>query len=177
MGVVSAIGRQRTATAWYALKTRSRHEKVVARALTERGVACFLPTWRKRSRWSDRVKTVELPLFSTYVFVRLDGLDPAARRSVLSARGAVALVGSGGVPAPVADAEIGALQSLVAAGAPLEPHRFLRRGQRARVCSGPFRGVEGTLVKRDARSKLVISVELFRRAVALTIDAGDVEPA
>jgi|SRR5579871_5531145 len=160
--------------AWYALKTRSRHEKAVARVLAERGVRVFLPLFRKRRRWSDRYKIVETPVFSTYVFVHI---DPKDRLVVLRVKGSVQLLGNAGEPTPVADSEINSLLALEAGGAPIEPHRFVKVGQRARIAVGPFRGVEGTLVKRDATTKLVVSVTLFQRSVALTVDAADVEPA
>lgn len=163
-----------TAVAWYALKTRSRHEKLVAQALRERGVTCVCPLMRQRNRWSDRLQVVEVPLFSTYVFVQI---DPLERVDVLCTRGAVAILGAGGVPTPVADHEIDALIMLALAGAPLEPHRFLRQGQRVRVRGGPFRGIEGTLVRADGKSKIVIAVDLIKRAAALEIDAADVEGA
>lgn len=160
--------------AWFALKTRSRHEKLVARALEEGGIECFLPLIRARHRWRDRYQDVALPLFSTYLFVRI---DPLERLRVLRARGAIALVGAAGRPVPVAESEIGALRTLVEAGAPLEPHRFLACGQRVRVRAGPFRGVEGVLVRRQGKTKIVIAIDVLKQAAALAIDAADVEPA
>jgi transcription antitermination factor NusG len=161
--------------AWFALKTRSRHEKLVARELAGGGVECFLPLVRRRHRWSDRVKTVELPLFTTYLFTRIDPVYDRLR--VLKARGAVAFVGVYGEPLPVDEGEIDALRRLVTGGAPIEPHRFLRRGQRVRIRGGPFRGIEGTLIRCDGRTQVVISVDVLKQAAALEIDAADVEPA
>lgn len=169
-----AEARPASRIAWYALKTRSRHEQLVARSLRERGVDCFLPLLRERHRWSDRSRVVDVPLFSTYVFVRI---DPRDRFEALRTRGAVSLLGTNGEPTPVPDAEIDAIARLVAAGAPLERHRLLVEGQRVRIRSGPFRGIEGTLIHRQGRSKLLLSVDLLRQGAALTIDGLDVEPA
>lgn len=173
-GVDLAVeARETSKVAWYAVKARPRHERVVARGLEERGVRCFLPLWRRLRRWSDRLKVVETPLFPTYLFVEI---APRQRLDVVRVRGAIDLVG-GREPVAVDPEEIDALLRLAAGGAVLEPHVFLREGQRARVSSGPFRGVEGFLVERRPRSKLVVSVTLFSQSVALTLDAGDVEPA
>ncbi len=162
------------ALAWYAVKTRSRHEKVVRDALTERGIECFLPLARERHRWSDRIQIVEAPLFTTYVFVRLPSVAP---RPSVNVKGVVSLVAFAGEPAAVAEAEVEALQRLVAGGATLEPHRFLRSGQRVRIRSGPFRGIEGALVRRKGKESLVINVQIFAQAAALTLEGIDVEPA
>ena len=165
---------QATALAWYAVKTRSRHEKVVRDALVERGIECFLPLSREKHRWSDRVQIVEVPLFSTYLFVRL----PAARpRPSVNAKGVVSLVSLGGEPAPVPASDVEALQRLAAGGVALERHVFLRSGQRVRIRSGPFRGIEGTLLRRKGKEKLVINVDIFAQAAALTLDGIDVEAA
>jgi transcription antitermination factor NusG len=163
-----------TGHAWYALKTRSRHERVVRDALELRGIECFLPVSRDRHRWSDRIRLVETPLFSTYLFVRLPVAPP---RPSVGVKGVVELVSMGGVPAPVGDEEVDALRRLSFAGVALERHRFLRSGQRVRIRSGPFRGIEGTLVRRKGREKLVINVDLFAQAAALTLDGLDVEAA
>jgi transcription antitermination factor NusG len=160
--------------AWYALRTRARHEKVVARALRDRGVECFLPVSCERHRWADRTVTVEVPLFSTYLFVHLDWPREVGS---LRTRGVLSLVMAGETPAPVAAPEIEALLRLAAAGVPLERHRFLRSGQRVRVRSGPFRGIEGTLLRRKGREKLVVNVDIFQQAAALTLDGLDVEAA
>jgi transcription antitermination factor NusG len=159
-------------THWFALKTRSRHEKVVAEALRGREIECFLPVARARRRWSDRITEIEEPLFSTYLFVRI---DPAERLRVLQTRGAVALLGDGARPTPVDDAEVEALRALVLAGASLEPHPYLEAGRFVRVKGGPFRGVEGRLVRRRGRLRLVITVDVLRQAAALEVDAADVE--
>jgi transcriptional antiterminator NusG len=166
-GGVSTVRQLEHALAWFALKTRSRHEKVVAEGLRRRGVECFLPLARARRRWSDRVREIETPLFSTYLFVRI---DPAERLRALETRGAVALLGN---PTPVPDAEI---ESLRALGAVLEPHPYVETGRLVRVKAGPFRGVEGRLVRRRGRTRLVIAVELLKQAAAMEVDAADVEP-
>src|SRR2546423_625585 len=106
--------------AWYALRTRSRHEKVVRDALTLKGVECFLPLSRERHQWSDRIEVVETPLFSSYLFVHLPSAPP---RPSVNTKGVVELVRFGGEPAPVADDQVDSLQRLILGGAPLERHR------------------------------------------------------
>ncbi|GIW73125.1 MAG: antitermination factor NusG [Planctomycetota bacterium] len=160
--------------AWYALKTRARHEKVVARALASKGVEHFLPLQRVRRRWSDRFQLIEVPLFSTYLFVRL---HPEQRLQALAVRGAVCLLGSGGTPTPVPDGEIEAVRRLMASGLALDVHTRLRPGQRVRIRSGPLRGIEGTLLRRRGRTQLVVAVDLIGQGAALTIDGLDVEAA
>ncbi len=160
------------ALAWFALKTRSRHERVVRDGLALRGIDCFLPFSLERHRWSDRIQVVETPLFATYVFVRLPVSPP---RPSVNTKGVVELVTFGGEPAPVPDHEVEALRRLIFGGVALERHRFLRSGQRVRIRSGPFRGIEGTLLRRKGKEKLVLNVDLFAQAAAITLDGFDVE--
>jgi transcription antitermination factor NusG len=167
--LTQAATTERTRVAWYAVKTRARHERTTAQTLAQRGVRCFLPVWHQRRRWTDRWKTIEQPLFPTYLFVEIHSLE---RPLVLRSRGVVDVVTT-----PVVRSELEPLLALASAGAVLSPHRYLRVGQRARVHSGPFRGIEGFLVERRDAARLVLSVTLFKQSVALTIEAGDVEPA
>jgi transcription antitermination factor NusG len=164
-----------TELAWYALKTRSRHEKLVHEALATKGIECFVPLSREKHRWSDRIQVVEVPLFATYVFVRLPIAPP---RPSVNTKGVVSLVAFGdGEPARVDEKEISALQRLVAGGVALERHTFLKSGQRVRIRSGPFRGIEGTLVRRQGKERLVINIDICAQAAALTLDGIDVEAA
>jgi transcription antitermination factor NusG len=159
---------------WYALYTCPRHEKSVAQQIEERSISCFLPLYRSVRRWRDRRKELELALFPGYVFVHLALGD---RLRVLQLPSAVRLVSFNGQPAIVPSAEIDSLrQSLSAAGC-AEPHPYLRVGRRVRVCGGPMQGLEGIIVRRKDRCRLVFSLDLIMRSMAVEVDESDVEPA
>jgi transcription antitermination factor NusG len=152
---------------WYALRVRSRWEKCVSAALRQKGYDEFLPLYRRHSRWSDRVKEVALPLFPGYVFCRF---DTARRLPVLITPGIVSVLGAGGMPVPVDPTELDAIQALMKSGLPAAPWPFLKVGQRVRIDYGAMEGVEGVLwaIKNDFR--VVLSVSLLQRSVAVEID-------
>jgi transcription antitermination factor NusG len=157
---------------WYAVYTWARHEKCVAAQMGQRRIRGFLPLYRSVHRWKDRRKEVELALFPSYVFVRLALRD---RVRVLEIPGVVSIVSSRGKPIPLADREIESLQRGVDSCVSMEPHPFLQVGRRVRVRCGPFVGMEGILVRRKEGFRLVASIELLMRAVAIEIDEADVE--
>lgn len=158
---------------WYAVYTSANHEKRVARQLSQRLVDQFLPTYGSIRKWKDRRVTLNLPLFPSYVFVRLALRD---RLSVLQVPGVAKLVGFGGIPAPLPDADIETLRTGLASGIHAEPHALLTAGRRVRVKHGPMMGLQGIFLRRKSRTRLVVSVELIQRAMAIEIDAADVEP-
>lgn len=158
--------------AWYVLRTRARHEKSVRDQLGAKGIHHFLPLWYKRSVWKDRVKTVELPLFSGYLFVSLALQD---RLPVLQTLGVAGFLTLQGRPIPVSDGEVEALQGMMARRLCYEPHPFLREGTRVRVKNGFLAGAEGVLVGRRQRYRLVVNVDLIHQAVAVDIESSDVE--
>jgi transcription antitermination factor NusG len=141
--------------------------------LEQKGVEKFLPTYPSRRRWSDRVKTLDLPLFPGYVFCRipLDG-----RNLVLTTGGVVDIVSVGRVPAPISEAEIEAVRTVVNASAQAEPWPFLKIGQKVRIDGGSLTGLEGILIRVKNSWRLVISVTLLERSVAVEIDAAFVSP-
>lgn len=157
-----------TSRAWYALKVRPRHEKIVAWTLQSKGYEEFLPLYKSLRRWSDRIKQVELPLFPGYVFVRFDSQNPAP---ILTTPGIVAIVGAGKVPVPVDPAEMAALQTIVRSGVPIEPWQFLQVGQRVRIDDGPLAGLEGVLLEIKNSRRLIVSLSLLERAVAAEVDS------
>src|SRR5437867_6113925 len=159
---------------WFALRIRSRCEKNVAAALSEKGYEVFLPLYRYRRRWSDRLKEIEEPLFPGYLFCRF---DLQKRLSILITPHVILIVGTGKMPVPVDDREITALQSIVKSVLQAQPWPFLRLGQTVRVLQGPLRGVEGTLVAFKAGHRLVVSVTLLQRSVAVEIDNDCVAPS
>ncbi len=159
---------------WYAIRVKPRFERVVAQSLLGKGYASFLPLYKERRRWSDRVKVVELPLFAGYVFC---SLDAQLRLPVLQTPGVLHFVSFDGEPAPVDPEEIASLQQAIASGAPLAPWPYLREGQRIVVSRGPMRGLSGILLRIRDEFRLVISVTLLQRSVAVEIDREAVSPA
>jgi len=158
---------------WYAAHVCSRHEKQVARQLQERRVSCFLPVYRSVRRWKDRRKELDLVLFPGYVFVHLDLKD---RLRVLQVPSVVRFVSFNGYPAPLPDDEIEALINGLAKGVRAEPHPYLKVGHRVRVKYGPLAGTQGVLVRRKDKFRIVLSIDLIMRSVAVEVDEADVEP-
>ena len=162
-----------TAYPWYALQVRPRFEKVIASTLLNKGYEGFLPLYRHRSRWSDRMKEVELPLFPGYLFCRLDLNN---RLPVLVTPGVMHIVGIGRVPHPVEEDEIVSLQSIVVSGLQAEPRSYLNIGERVRIEIGPLAGTEGILLALKGSARLVVSVSLLQRSVSVEIDESWVVP-
>ena len=164
---------QLESTHWYAAHIRSRHEKKVAKQLSERHIDHFLPLYTTARRWSDRVAQVELPLFPGYLFVHI---PPVKRLKVLEVPGVVSLVSSRGEPVPLPDPEIERLRLGLLAKVNAEPHPYLKVGTRARIINGAMRGLEGILVKQKDAVRVVISVELIMRSIIVDISMADIEP-
>ena len=158
---------------WYAVRTRSRHEKQVRDRLATQGVEHLMPTVLRLSQWKDRKKEIEAPLFSGYCFARFSWQD---RTTVLKVAGAVEIVGGGHSPEPIPDAEINALKSLMASKLPYDAHPYLREGMMVEVRRGPLEGVRGILLRKAKRHRLVISIHLIQQAAAVEIDAAEVAP-
>ena len=158
---------------WYAVTVCPRHEKKVAGHLEVRGFRCFVPTYRSVRRWKDRRKELDMVLFPGYAFVKVVAGD---RRAILTAPGVVRFVTCGGQPAPVAEHEIKAISASLTSGAVLQPHPYLKKGRRVRLVGGALAGVEGILVRRKDRFRLILSVDLIMRSVALEVDECEVEP-
>ena len=155
-------------TRWYAIRTTARWEVLASDELSRRGIETYLPLCRVKHRWSDRVKIVEQPLFSGYLFGRFPLAD---RIRVLEAPGVRQIVGIGGAPAPIAAAEIDNLRTLVAANPLLVPWPYLHAGQKVRIHRGPLAGVEGFVVRAEKSAlRVVVSVDLLQRSVAAEID-------
>jgi transcription antitermination factor NusG len=158
---------------WYAIHTRSRHEKLVRDRLAALGTEHLLPTVMRLSHWKDRKKEIEVPLFSGYCFARFRWPD---RLAVQTVSGVVGIVGGGQRPEPIPDEEIDALKALMASELRYDSHPYLHEGMMVEVVRGPLKGVRGLLVRKDKRHRLVLSVHLIRQAAAVEIDAADVEP-
>lgn len=160
---------------WYAIQTRSRHEKVVERQLRGQGIEVFYPVISQIHRWSDRRKVVECPLFAGYAFVRITP-SPEERVRVLKTHGVVQFVGRQGQGMPIPAEQIEAVQAVVASNMTFSKHAFLKVGQRVRVRGGSLDGVEGILVAQNGSRNLVISVEPIERSLSIRIEGYEVEP-
>jgi transcription antitermination factor NusG len=158
---------------WYAAYTCANHEKRVAEQLGERTVEHFLPLYTSVRRWKDRRMQLQLPLFPGYVFVHLALRD---RLRVLEIPSVVRLVGFGGPPVALPDQEMEAMRVNLASRLRAEPHPYLTVGRRVRVVSGPLGGLEGIVVRKKKQLRLVISLHLIMRSVAVELDAADLQP-
>lgn len=158
---------------WVAVQVRPKSEKLVTTAISSKEIEVFLPLYTTRRRWSDRIKQLELPLFDGYVFCRL---DLQYRMPVLTIPGVIQIVGVGKTPMPIAESEIAALQSVVKSGLPSMPWPFLQVGQKVRVEHGPLRDLEGILLQTKGAHRLVLSVSLLQRSVAVEVDRDCVAP-
>lgn len=160
---------------WYAVHTRSRHEFQAYERLTQKRVEAFLPTVEKLRKWKDRKKLIAFPLFPGYLFVHI-AKDSQSMLNVLKVKGVVRLICTlPGEPAPIPDEQIISLQKLVENREALDPYPYLNEGQRVRIAKGPLHGIEGILVEKLDKHILVLSVDVLRQGVALTINASDVE--
>jgi transcription antitermination factor NusG len=158
---------------WYAAYTCPRHEKYVTRQAQERELDCFLPVYHSLRRWKDRRKEIELALFPGYVFVHIPLKD---RLRVLQIPGVVHLVSFNGMPAALPDTDIEGLRAGLEKQVCVLPHPYLKVGRKVLVRSGPMRGMQGILTRKKDRVRLVVSLELIMRSVAVEVDAADVEP-
>jgi transcriptional antiterminator NusG len=158
---------------WYAIQTQSRHEKVVRDQLAAKSITHLLPLWRKRSVWKDRVKFVDVPLFSGYLFGYFALQDKIA---VLETVGVARLVGINGKPLPILEEQIVAVRTLMEHRLPCSPHPYLVEGMRVRIKCGLLAGAEGILIAKKQRHRLVIRVDIIHQAVAVDIDSAAIEP-
>jgi transcription antitermination factor NusG len=156
---------------WYAVRTRSRHEKKVRDQLVERQIETFLPLWERWSRWKDRMKRIESPLFPGYCFARF---VPDERLRVLNAHGVAGLVCTGNRPEPLPDGEVEAIRRLVASRFRYDPHPMVEEGMEVEVVRGPLAGVRGRLLRKDRSSRLVIGVHLIHQAASVEVHPADV---
>jgi transcription antitermination factor NusG len=163
----------RASTSWYAVWTRSRHEQVVRDQLARKHFEAFLPTITRWSRWKDRKKKVDWPLFPGYCFVRF---DPADTLPILKCTGVVNIVSFDGKPAQIPDYELDSIRLLVGSELQYDPCPLIREGMLVSVVHGPLRGVVGRLVRKDTkRATLVLAVDLIGQGVSVEVDAADVK--
>jgi len=158
---------------WYAIRVRSRYENTVATILQGKGYEWFLPLYRSRRAWSDRIKEIQLPLFPGYVFCRF---DVQRRLPILTTPGVVGVVGVGKRPAAIDESEIGAIKSAIGSGLPARPWPFLQIGQEVSVANGPLCGLRGILLNFKGQHRLVLSVTLLQRSIAIEVESAWVNP-
>ena len=157
---------------WFAIWTRSRHEKVVRQQLESKRIETFLPTITRWSRWKDRRKKIDWPLFPGYCFARFKPVD---RLRILRCTGVVNIVSFDGEPAPIAQYQINGIRRLVEIDLLCDPCPLIREGMMVEVVHGPLRGVVGRLVRKGSHARLVLSVDLIGQAVSVEVDAADVK--
>ena len=158
---------------WYAIHTRHQHEKTVAQILTTKGFSTFLPLYSTAHNWKDRVKTLSMPLFPGYVFIQ-GGLE--RRLQIVTTPGIHGVVSYGGQPAAIPAHEIEAIIRVLENGARVESHPYLKTGDWVRIKTGPLEGIQGILVRKKNMSRLVLSVEMLGKAVAMEVSAFQIEP-
>jgi transcription antitermination factor NusG len=159
---------------WYAIWTRSRHEQVVREQLERKHIEAFLPTITRWSRWKDRKKKIDWPLFPGYCFAKFDA---DAALPVLKCTGVVNIVSFEGKPAPIPAYELDSIRLLIGSELQYDPCPLIHEGMTVEVVHGPLRGVIGRLMRKEAlKARLVLSVDLIGQAVSVEVDAADVKP-
>ena len=158
---------------WFALQVRTRWEGSTAVLLSGKGYQTLLPTYQTKKRWNGKLKQLSAPLFPGYVFCQFDAQN---RLPILVTPGVISVVGLGRVPLPVDDREIAAIQTLVSSGLRAEPWPYLEIGQKIRIESDALEGLEGILINFKGNHRIIVSVSLLRRSVALEIDRSCVKP-
>ena len=164
---------ENTMHSWFALRIRSRWENATSELLQGKGLETLLPTYTIKRRWSDRYKVVEAPLFPGYVFCRFDIHN---RLPVMITPGVISVVGRGKTPIAVDETEIQAIQAAIHSGIHIEPWPYLEIGNRVRIKGDVLDGMEGILTSIKGNHRVVISVTLLQRSVALEIDRARVLP-
>jgi len=152
---------------WYALHVRSRFEKLAAKHLRDKGYDPYLPLFKSVRRWSDRVKTVELPLFSGYLFCKF---EIEHRLPILVVPGVLSIVGSGKVPATIPESQISSVQKVIASGEQCGPWPLVKNGQSISIERGPLAGLKGTVIEVKSSLYLIVSLPLLQRSVAVEVD-------
>jgi len=158
---------------WFALTVKPRHEKTTAKNLRMRGLEDFLPLYHARRQWSDRIQTIELPLFPGYVFCRFHSKEWLRVRGT---PGVSTVVGFGKQPAPVSAAEIDAIQKMLASGLWVSPWPYIQAGDQVEIAGGALRGLRGVALREKGVDRLIVNVELLHRSVAVEIDRAILTP-
>lgn len=158
---------------WFAIYVRSHFERAVEECLKGKGYQAFSPFYKTIRKRSGRTKVVDLPLFPSYVFC---SFDPHRRLPILTTPGIVNILGSGNVPEPVRLSEIRSIRTVAESGRPVQPWPFLQEGHKIRIEAGPLSGTEGTLLRIKNHLRLVVSITLLQRSMAVEVDQELVRP-
>jgi transcription antitermination factor NusG len=159
---------------WYAVRTKSRHEKVVCKQLEADGLEFYLPTVQQSRQWSDRTKVIDCPLFPGYVFLRVPNFS-SMKVQVLRKVGVIGFIGNERGAASIPDSELNSVRLLLQNRIPYASHPYLKVGQRIRVMDGVLRGVEGILVGLGSRNGLVVSIDLIERSLIIQLQGYGVQ--
>jgi len=175
LNLLGEIGQSESGSkaAWYAVQVRSRKEAHIATQIQGHGIECLLPLYKSVRKWSDRIKELEHPLFPGYLFCKFDFQN---RRPVVTTPGVIQVVGYGRTAIPVPELEIQALQLAISSGMPKQPWPYLEVGQRVRVIYGTLTGLEGILVNMKGNHRVVLSVSLLQRSVAMEVETSWLVP-
>lgn len=160
--------------AWYAVYTKHHHEKKAKEVLVHKGFDVLLPLYEALHKWKDRNKKISLPVFPCYLFLRTN-LD--RKREILTTPGVFWLVENAGRACPIPESDIDAIGKIIRNGVPVEPHPYLKCGEFVRVRTGPLTGIRGILTRIKNRCRVVLSVELLQKSIAVEVDATMVEPS
>lgn len=160
---------------WYAVYTKSKHERKVNTHLVQEGIATFLPEMERWSSRKDRRKKIWYPIFPGYLFINTE-LDVESRLKVIKTKGVVRILGHRGIPTVIPEHQIESIQKAIDSRKNISSFPYLKTGQSVRVMSGPLDGVEGIFVSEKGKGKLIISVDILQRSVSVEIEEADVEP-
>ncbi len=163
---------------WYAVHTKSRHEDKANTLLIQKAIETFLPKMEVWSKRKDRKKRIEIPLFSGYLFVNIDDLTNERKVDVLRTHGVVRILGkpNSHIPVPVPDAQIEAIQRIIESKVEIQACMYPNVGEKARIVDGPFKGIEGVVLKSDLKKNLfVVSIDLLQRSVAIHLEGFQIE--
>ncbi|MEW6144679.1 MAG: UpxY family transcription antiterminator [Thermodesulfobacteriota bacterium] len=169
------IGAHNEHKEWYAVYTNVRHEKAVNRSIEKRGIETFLPLRDVVSQWIDRKKRIQLPLFPGYLFVRIHPLDSLAIFQVLNTRGVVRILSANGRLQPVPNDQIDSVRKFLEAKMESDPYPYFEEGKEVRVINGPLAGITGKVLSGKGNKRLVISIDIIKRSVAVDINTADIE--
>ena len=158
---------------WYAVTTRSRHEKVVAEQLWQKEIECFLPLRDVLSKWKDRRRKVQFPLFPGYLFVNVQ--MRCRRVDILKVPSVASIVGLNGHPLPIPAEQVDSVKRLVFSTLPYDPYPYLVEGDRVEITRGALKGLQGVLLEKKGRYRFILSVDLIQQAIACEVDSCDVE--
>lgn len=159
---------------WYAIQVRSKFERVASATLSAKGYEEFLPLYNSRRHWSDRLKEVELPLFPGYLFCRFDAQERLL--PILTTPGVISIVGAARIPVPIPEQQIDAIRTMICSGLHAQPWPHLAVGSTVVIERGPLAGIEGVTLDVDKRYRLIVSIPLLQRSVAVEIERDWVRP-